>query len=93
LQAVAGVSIAGITDPAKYAWRVPTVAFEHEGITAGEITQYLGDEGIYVWSGNYYVVEIMERLNRGEHGMVRVGPVHYNTPAEIDRLGEVLQRM
>jgi selenocysteine lyase/cysteine desulfurase len=36
--------------------------------------------------GDYYAVEIMNRIGRGEHGMVRVGPVHYNTIEEIDWL-------
>ncbi len=86
LQSLPGVTIAGITDPARLHERVPTVAFVMEGYTPREIAQYLADHHIYVWSGNYYAQEIMERLGRGEHGMVRVGPVHYNTVEEIDRL-------
>jgi len=37
-----------------------------------------------VWDGNYYALLVTERLeveNKG--GMVRVGPVHYNTLEEI----------
>jgi selenocysteine lyase/cysteine desulfurase len=35
----------------------------------------------------------MERLGYGEHGMVRVGLAHYNTPEEVDRLIGVLEAM
>jgi len=86
LEALPGVTLAGITDPARVDQRVPTVAFALEGHTPRVVAEYLGDNHIYVWHGNYYAQEIMERLGRGEHGMVRVGPVHYNTVEEIDRL-------
>lgn len=86
LQALPGVQIAGITDPAHFDRRVPTVAFVMEGRTADEIAQYLAQQNIYVWSGNYYALEIMERLGHGRHGMVRVGLAHYNTSDEVDRL-------
>jgi selenocysteine lyase/cysteine desulfurase len=42
-----------------------------------------------VWDGNYYAVEIMERLGLHD-GAVRAGFVHYNTAAEVDRLLEAL---
>jgi cysteine desulfurase family protein (TIGR01976 family) len=86
LQSLPGVTIAGITDPARLSERVPTVSFVMAGHAPPEIAQYLGDHHIYVWDGHYYAPEIMERLGRGEQGMVRIGPVHYNTAEEIDRL-------
>ena len=90
LQTLPGVTVAGITDSARGDARVPTVAFVMEGCTPCEIAASLGDQHIYVWHGNYYAQEIMERLGHGEHGMVRVGPVHYNTVEEIDRLIAIL---
>jgi selenocysteine lyase/cysteine desulfurase len=40
-----------------------------------------------VWSGNNYALSLTERLGLEESGgVVRVGPVHYNTFGEIDRL-------
>jgi selenocysteine lyase/cysteine desulfurase len=54
----------------------------------------LGDEEIYVWSGNNYALSLTERLGLEEHGgMVRVGPVHYNTIEEIDRLVAVVESL
>jgi selenocysteine lyase/cysteine desulfurase len=40
-----------------------------------------------VWAGHYYAVEVMKRLGVLETGgLVRIGFVHYNTRAELDRL-------
>ena len=45
----------------------------------------LAERGIFVWDGNYYALELMQRLGLEDSGgAVRVGAVHYNTPAEID---------
>jgi selenocysteine lyase/cysteine desulfurase len=44
---------------------------------------------IAVWDGDYFAVEIMQRLGLPE-GAVRAGFVHYNTAAEVDRLLEAL---
>ena len=93
LQSLPGVQIAGITDPERYEERVPTVVFVKDGVTPLSIADYLGNRSIYVWDGNYYAVEIMNRLGRGEHGMVRVGLAHYNTHDEIDRLEAALREM
>ncbi|MBZ0281142.1 MAG: cysteine desulfurase-like protein [Anaerolineae bacterium] len=92
LQSIPGVTIAGITDPARYAERVPTVVFTKTGHTPQAIAQYLAAQNIYVWDGNYYAVEIMNRLGKVD-GMVRVGLAHYNTHAEIDRLEAALQSL
>ena len=43
---------------------------------------------------NYYALEVTTRLGlEGSGGMVRVGPVHYNTLEEIQRFGEALGRI
>ncbi len=87
LQGIPGVKIWGITDPAKLQQRVPTVSFTLAGRHPDAIAERLGDEEIYVWSGNNYALSLTERLGLEKHGgMVRVGPVHYNTIEEIDRL-------
>lgn len=54
----------------------------------------LGEQGIYVWDGNYYALAVTERLGvEGKGEMVRIGAVHYNTVEEIKRLGEALRTM
>lgn len=88
-----GTTIAGITDPNRYEQRVPTVVFTLEGYTPQQIAEHLAAHSIFVWDGNYYAVEIMARLGRSEHGMVRVGLAHYNTHEEIDRFEAVLGKL
>jgi cysteine desulfurase family protein (TIGR01976 family) len=71
--------------------RTPTFAIEVAGVPPAEVARRLGDDGIFVWSGDYYAVEVMDRLgvtNAG--GLVRIGFVHYNTTDEVDRVLEAL---
>lgn len=93
LQALHGVHIVGLTDSARLHQRVATVSFVMEQHSPEAIEAYLAKQGIQVWSGNYYAVEAMERLGYGESGMVRVGPVHYNTIAELDTLLNALDKL
>jgi cysteine desulfurase family protein (TIGR01976 family) len=65
--------------------RVPTFAFNLTGRGPAEVSAMLGERGFAVWHGNYYAVEIMERLGLSD-GAVRVGFAHYNTAGEVDRL-------
>ena len=61
---------------------------------ARQVAEALGAEDIYVWDGNYYALAVTTRLGLEESGgMVRVGPVHYNTIEEIERFGRALGRV
>jgi cysteine desulfurase family protein (TIGR01976 family) len=92
LQAEPGVRIWGITDEGEISRRVPTVSFTHERHSPRRIAERLGQQGIYVWDGNYYALAVTERLGLEDRGgMVRVGAAHYNTLAEVRRLGEALR--
>ena len=94
LQTVQGVTIAGITDASKFAQRVPTVVIRKDGYHPDEIAANLAKQDIYLWSGDYYAVEIMKRLGYANSGgMVRIGLAHYNTQAEIDQLINALHQM
>jgi cysteine desulfurase family protein (TIGR01976 family) len=73
--------------------RVPTFAFNVAGVPPRTVAERLGQLDIAVWDGNYYAVEVMNRLGLGDEGAVRVGFVHYNTPAEVDRLVRALEAM
>lgn len=73
--------------------RVPTFAFNVDGHTPRAVAERLGELDIAVWDGNYYAVEAMERLGLAAEGAVRAGFVHYNTPAEVDRLLEALSEL
>jgi len=94
LRRIQGLRIYGITDPDRFGQRVPTVSFTLEGGSPGEVARRLGEAGIYVWDGNFYALSVTQRLGLEElGGLVRVGPVHYNTAAEIDRLLTTLEEM
>lgn len=89
-----GVTVYGLTDQRRLEQRVPTVSFTLKGKHPRQVAEALDRAGIYVWDGNYYALSVTERLGVEESGgMVRVGPVHYNTIAEIERFGEALARI
>ena len=71
--------------------RTPTFAIEVEGVSPAEVARQLGDQGIFVWNGDYYAVEVMARLGKREHGLVRIGFVHYNTIEEVDRVLDAVE--
>jgi selenocysteine lyase/cysteine desulfurase len=51
-------------------------------------------EGIFVWDGHNYALEVITHLGLLESGgVLRVGLAHYNTPEEVDRLLDVLGQM
>jgi cysteine desulfurase family protein (TIGR01976 family) len=66
--------------------RVATFAFNVDGVATRDAASRLGDAGYAVWQGNYYAVEVMNRLGLGDEGAVRAGVVHYNTAEEVDGL-------
>jgi cysteine desulfurase family protein (TIGR01976 family) len=66
--------------------RVPTFCFNHATLSAQHVAERLGEQGLFVWWGDYYAVEVMRQLGLGPDGAVRVGILHYNTPQEVDRL-------
>jgi selenocysteine lyase/cysteine desulfurase len=91
LEETPGVKIYGLRDLDRLDERVPTFAFNLKGHPPRQVAEELGKRDIYVWDGNYYALSVTESLGVEESGgMVRVGPVHYNTVEEIERFGEVL---
>jgi cysteine desulfurase family protein (TIGR01976 family) len=65
--------------------RVPTFCLTVRGLTPAMAATRLAERGFAVWHGDYYAVEVMDRLGLPEGG-VRIGIVHYNTTDEVDRL-------
>ena len=84
---IPGLTFYGITDPAKFAQRTPTVAIRLEGYTPRDLAMRLGERGIFTWDGNYYALNLAERLGvQQSGGMLRIGLAHYNTAEEVHRL-------
>jgi cysteine desulfurase family protein (TIGR01976 family) len=91
---VPGLTFYGITDPMRFAQRVPTVAVRIAGRSPRELAGYLGERGIFTWDGNYYALNLTERLGvEPSGGMLRVGLVHYNTAEEVERLLGALREL
>ena len=94
IESVSGTRIYGVTDTNKLNERVPTVSFRLDGKDPAKVADAIGNQGIYVWNGHNYALAIVERMGLLEAGgMIRVGPVHYNTLEEIERFGEVLKQV
>lgn len=94
LETIPGIRIYGITERARFDCRAPTVAFTLAGWSPRQVAERLGQQGIYVWDGNYYALALMERLGlEASGGAVRVGLAHYNTSEEVDRLMQSLRTL
>jgi cysteine desulfurase family protein (TIGR01976 family) len=94
LEETPGAIIYGLRDVDRFEERVPTFAFNLQGFTPRQVAEELGKRDINVWDGNYYALSVTESLGVEESGgMVRVGPVHYNTLEEIERFGEALREI
>ena len=94
IQSIPGTHIHGVTDLDRLDERVPTVSFTVDGKDPEKIADALGNLGFYVWNGHNYALAIVERMGLLEAGgMVRVGPVHYNTLNELEKFGEALEKV
>ena len=94
LQEIPGLRIYGITDPARFDQRVPTVSFTLAGLTPNEVARRLDAANIFVWDGHFYALAVVERLGlENQGGLVRVGLAHYSTAEEVDALLHVLADM
>jgi cysteine desulfurase family protein (TIGR01976 family) len=94
IESVPGTRIYGVTDRNRLEERVPTVSFRLEDKDPEQLADSIGKQGIYVWNGHNYALAIVERMGLLDAGgMIRVGPVHYNTLDEIEKFGEVLKQV
>jgi cysteine desulfurase family protein (TIGR01976 family) len=84
----------GITDHDRFDQRVPTVSVSIDGVHPRAAAETLGRDGVYVWDGDFYATGLIERLGKAESGgVLRLGLVHYNTAAEVDRTLEALEQI
>ena len=84
---IPGLRFYGISDPARFDDRVPTVGVRLANHTPLGCAKFLGDRGVFTWDGNYYALNLTERLGvEKDGGLLRIGLVHYNTIDEVDRL-------
>jgi len=94
LEALPQVTVHGITDGSALRERVPTVCITVDGIHPDDVARRLAEVNIFVWSGNYYAVEVARHLGLDESGgMVRIGLAHYHEAEEVETLLGVLDAM
>jgi cysteine desulfurase family protein (TIGR01976 family) len=94
LQSIPNLTLYGLTDPRRVDERVATFSFTIKGQSSHSVAEKLAKHGIYVWDGNYYAINVTERLGLEESGgMVRVGAAHYNTLDEVQKLKEALLKI
>ncbi len=94
LRSVPGLTLYGLTDERRLDERVATYSFRMKDLAPRRVAEKLAQAGINVWDGNYYALNITERLELEQSGgMVRVGAVHYNTLSEVERLKEALLKI
>jgi cysteine desulfurase family protein (TIGR01976 family) len=87
LQRIDGLRIFGITDPANFDQRCSTLSVRLAAHTPTDTATFLGDRGIFTWDGNFYALNLTERLGvQSTGGLLRIGLVHYNTADEVERL-------
>jgi len=94
LQNIKNVQVQGITEKNALDRRLPTVSFSVSGLSPSRIAEGLAKENIFVWSGHSYALEVVKSLNLlDEGGVLRTGPVHYNTINEIHEFLEILDKL
>ena len=94
LKQIPRLAIYGISEPDRLDQRCPTFAVRIEGRTPLELATKLGDRGFFTWDGNYYALNLTERLNvESTGGFLRIGLVHYNTAEEVDAVLAALREI
>ncbi len=92
--AIPGVKLYGISDPNRFDQRCPTIVLRIKGHTPLELATKLGERGFFTWDGNYYAINLTDRLDvEKDGGFLRIGLAHYNTSEEVERLLTALREI
>src|ERR1700747_3513400 len=62
LQAIPGIRIFGITEENRFDERCATLSFRLGDHHPTKIAAFLGERGIFTWDGNFYALNVSERL-------------------------------
>ncbi len=94
LMGIPELKLYGISDPKQFDKRCPTMAVRIKGHTPLELATKLGERGFFTWDGNYYALNLTERLDvEKDGGFLRIGLAHYNTLEEVERLLAALREI
>jgi selenocysteine lyase/cysteine desulfurase len=90
VSAVDGVKLFGPDRTSRTSTFALRVRDQHPDDTA----RRLAGSGVFVWSGNYYALAVMEALGLEDSGgAVRIGFCQYSTADEVDYVLETLGRI
>jgi cysteine desulfurase family protein (TIGR01976 family) len=88
------LKVHGITDAGRQTERVPTVSVTHPRHANTALARALAQQGINVWSGHNYALEVARALKLDEReGVLRIGLAHYNTIGEVERIISALNAL
>ena len=91
IRAIPGTRVYGVPNGHP---RTPTLGFTVPGASPDEVAKRLGDEGIFVWNGNFYATTVCERLALDDcGGLIRAGLAPYTTLGDVDRLIDGVRRI
>ena len=94
LLVIPGLKLYGIHNPQRFNQRCPTVAVRIAGWTPLQLATKLGERGFFTWDGNYYALNLTERLDvEKDGGFLRIGLAHYNTTEEVERFLAALREI
>ncbi|HEV2732502.1 MAG TPA: cysteine desulfurase-like protein [Terriglobales bacterium] len=94
LLAIPGLKLYGIRDPKRFDQRCPTIAVRIAGWTPLQLATALGERGFFTWDGNYYALNLTERLDiEKDGGFLRIGLAHYNTAEDVERFLAALREI
>jgi cysteine desulfurase family protein (TIGR01976 family) len=84
LSALPGLRIFG---PPAGSPRTSTVSFSLEGHPAPEMARALGEQGLFVWDGDFYAARLVQLADLADKGgLLRIGLCPYNTAGEVERV-------
>jgi selenocysteine lyase/cysteine desulfurase len=87
LLSIPGLTLYGISKQSPSRERTPTVGIRLKGKSPADVAKFLGDRGIFTWNGNFYALNLTERLGLEQTGgLLRIGLAHYNSAEEVSRL-------
>lgn len=86
-----GIRVWGITEETNWDDRVPTFSITHNEKPPQRLAEQLTQQGFFVWAGNHYALPFTEYAGLEPTGTLRIGLLHYNTQAEVERLLAVLE--
>lgn len=80
-----------VVGPPRGEEREAVVSFVHKGVHPHDVASLLDAEGVCVRAGHHCTQPLMRRL--GVPALTRASPYLYNTPEEVDRLFDALEKI